>query len=251
MLCSAKTFSSKWQSTKIQPRIVGGRKADIKDHPWLLSFREYGQHKCGASLIKPDKALTAAHCYDIDIAARDYSVYAGSPYRSSNGELANVGRIYVHPKFDFDEMTNDIAVVWLLKNLTIGTFIQPIPLAQHDSIVPENVKGAIAGWGITMKHREWFSEDLYSARVPIVKNEDCIQAYGDKSINENVLCAGYIEGNIDACTGDSGGPLVINNVQYGIVSWGNDCGRPNYVGIYTRISSFRKWIDLAITDEYM
>lgn len=46
----------------------------------------------------------------------------------------------------------------------------------------------------------------------------------------------------DACQGDSGGPAVINNKLAGVVSFGLDCGDPNFPGIYTRVVNYRKWI---------
>ena len=51
------------------------------------------------------------------------------------------------------------------------------------------------------------SENLKSARVPIVDDLTCNRLY-KWSITENMVCAGYISGGIDTCSGDSGGPLV-------------------------------------------
>lgn len=60
-------------------------------------------------------------------------------------------------------------------------------------------------------------------------------------------CSGTDDGSIDACKGDSGGPLVckdVNNVTYvwGVVSWGENCGRPEYPGVYTKVASYFDWI---------
>lgn len=42
--------------------------------------------------------------------------------------------------------------------------------------------------------------------------------------------------------GDSGGPLIHDDVQIGVVSFGQPCavGKPD---VYTRVSSFVSWID--------
>merc|ERR1712130_467618 len=54
----------------------------------------------------------------------------------------------------------------------------------------------------------------------------------------------------DSCQGDSGGPLICvegrKPVLRGIVSFGKGCGRPGLPGIYTRVSNYVEWIDLAI-----
>ena len=42
--------------------------------------------------------------------------------------------------------------------------------------------------------------------------------------------------------GDSGGPLVCERELAGIVSWGHECARPGFPGIYTDVSLYGKWI---------
>lgn len=48
--------------------IVNGRDADIADFPHHLALIDQGRYFCGAAVISPQFALTAAHCLDIGTA---------------------------------------------------------------------------------------------------------------------------------------------------------------------------------------
>ena len=69
---------------------------------------------------------------------------------------------------------------------------------------------------------------------------------------------GEYNGGKDTCQGDSGGPLYVQDeingvtkyVLAGIVSYGVECAKPNYPGIYTRVSYYLDWIWTQSYDTY-
>ena len=95
---------------------------------------------------------------------------------------------------------------------------------------------------------------LKEVAVPLVNLDICNDAdsYEGYVKEESMFCAGYADGGIDACQGDSGGPIVELNPAgtaarlVGIISWGKGCGRANYYGVYTKISSVNDWIHRTV-----
>ena len=60
-------------------------------------------------------------------------------------------------------------------------------------------------------------------KLPIVTNEECMRWYNSSGSRQFIpsytfLCAGYEEGEMDACSGDSGGPLTAHR-QLGHRLW--------------------------------
>ena len=58
---------------------------------------------------------------------------------------------------------------------------------------------------------------------------------------------GITDGGRDWCVGDYGGPLVCQEgstaVQYGVVSWGDECTAPNKPGVYAKLAGpITDWI---------
>uniref|UniRef100_A0A8C2Z6M9 Vitamin K-dependent protein C n=1 Tax=Cyclopterus lumpus TaxID=8103 RepID=A0A8C2Z6M9_CYCLU len=91
---------------------------------------------------------------------------------------------------------------------------------------------------------------LNAVDVRLVSEEACVRTYGHL-VTPRMLCAGYRSGDKDACQGDSGGPLVCQEPSgrwflAGVVSWGRGCGRPDYYGVYTRVTRLTDWIQQVI-----
>ena len=78
----------------------------------------------------------------------------------------------------------------------------------------------------------------------------CRQNYNQRphyvAITDTMICARAPKK--DSCVGDSGGPMLLKgsryeeDVQVGIVSFGQKCGRAKLPGVYHRISESADWI---------
>lgn len=117
----------------------------------------------------------------------------------------------------------------------------------HDPLRSSDLIGYspfVAGWGSTSFQGPQ-SQILRDAPVKVIPTTECAKSYKSKFsaqvFDDRIICAG--DGGRDACQGDSGGPLMafekIENdpgyhyVLVGLVSYGYECARDKYPGVYT------------------
>jgi len=225
-------------------RIVGGDAVSINTFPWTLTLRRLGSHRCGAALIRANRALCAAHC-TVGIAVNGFELRAGSTQHGSGGQIRTSTNVINHPSYNAQTLNNDISTIWVGVNFDTGLAgIAVIGLHAQGAAVAAGVSVTVSGWGATCEGCAG-SAGLRAVSKPVVANAACNTQYGG-GITAQMLCAGFAAGGRDACQGDSGGPLVAGTTLVGIVSWGRGCARPNLPGVYARVASFTNWVNANV-----
>ncbi|XP_053524436.1 hyaluronan-binding protein 2 [Artibeus jamaicensis] len=242
-------------------KIFGGFKSTAGKHPWQVSlqtslplstFMPKG-HFCGGSLIHPCWVLTAAHC--TDIRAKNLKVVLGDQDLKKtefHEQTFGVEAIFKYSHYhEVDEIPyNDIALLKLkpvnghcaLESKYVKTVCLP------DGPFTSGTECHISGWGVTETGEG--SRQLLDAKVKLIANTVCnSRKLYNRMIDETMICAGNLQKpGGDTCQGDSGGPLTCEKdgtyYVYGIVSWGQECGKKP--GVYTQVTKFVNWIKATI-----
>ncbi|QIE44060.1 serine protease [Pseudohalocynthiibacter aestuariivivens] len=220
----------------------------VADAPWQVGIwhKGMGNHLCGGALIAPDWVLTAANCTADDVAPMDQiEIVAGTTDLRNGGERLGIAEIIPHPNHDADNQRNNIALVRLATPSTLGT---PVSLPEIGSITDAGTVLSVTGWGSAKATTEGdVTRAMKRIDLPAVSTARCNepQSY-DGLVSDDMLCAGFEQGGIDACAGFGGSPAVHKQdgqvEVVGIVSWGLGCGQPDKFGVYTRVSAFTDWI---------
>jgi len=223
-----------------QSRIIGGNEAPAGKYPFFVQW-----HSCGASLIHGDILLTAAHCDPIEY----NDVIIGSNYRYDDSVEGAYSRNIVarrrHPQFDEGTLEND----YMIMKLDSPVPITPVELNQYPSSPAAQETLTVMGFGLEDEAGIEGSDTLLEVNVEAFSFEVCEEKYGLEVTQENMFCAGTLEGGKDSCQGDSGGPIVDEfGVQVGVVSWGYGCGHSDYPGVYARVSGSIDWINEQICE---
>ncbi|XP_047929539.2 transmembrane protease serine 11E isoform X1 [Anser cygnoides] len=229
-------------------RIIGGQRAQDGEWPWQASIQLDGTHRCGASVISNTWLVTAAHCFRGAKEPRRWTASFGILLRPPK-QKKYVRRIIVHEKYSEFLLDHeyDVAVVELASPVEFTNDVHSVCLPEASHVFRDNASCFVTGWG-ALENDGYSVNQLRQAEVKIISTRICNrrEVYGG-AVTPGMLCAGYLEGQVDACQGDSGGPLVHANSRgiwylVGIVSWGDDCGKPNKPGVYTRVTYYRDWI---------
>ncbi|MBX2870217.1 MAG: serine protease [Acidiferrobacterales bacterium] len=222
-------------------RIVGGKPSPSGRWPAMVALVNKGStlfngQFCGGTIIDKRWVLTAAHCV---FGRSANSIQVATGLTDLNGpatELINVTRIVQHPQYNNRTLNNDFALL-ALQTLT-G---QPIASLYGGSSDLSGLIGTAVGWGATNASGTSFTNDLMEVDMPIVSNTQC-ESLNQDGTTAQMLCAGDLAGQRDACGGDSGGPLFISlmgrTVQAGVTSFGlGFCANPDAYGVWARVSS--------------
>ncbi|XP_034950572.1 trypsin-like [Chelonus insularis] len=225
-------------------KIVGGGYAKIEDFPFMVALENgYTWQTCGAMLISPRHALTAAHCvvngreendpYRYEL--RWYNIVSGDSNRQNvdTVQVHKVVRLDVHKSFIGypPPFVGDIAVITLDEPIKIGPTRRPAGLPSRRYGRGEH--GVILGWGWTQPENGVSQRDLKKAPMTIDRD---IDGYKFEGIERE---------GIAFCNGDSGGPFYINGEVYGIISHSIDC-TGNTPGVFTNVYDYKDWIEQIV-----
>ncbi|GAV04935.1 hypothetical protein RvY_15135 [Ramazzottius varieornatus] len=202
---------------------------------------------CGGSLLNDIYVITAAHCLESAVNG-NYVVRVGEhDIRVQNGGQENiaVSRLRLHPSYGGQSRNfiHDIAILRLSKAVTFRSKVLPVCLPVVSEEPAAGTRCIVTGWGLMGKVQ---AVKLQQGNVQIISRSTC----GTAPIAASQVCAGTVDGSVDACSGDSGGPLVCQNsttrkwVVQGLVSFGPSagCGIPRMPAVYTKVSFYVPWI---------
>jgi uncharacterized repeat protein (TIGR01451 family) len=240
-----------------RPSIISGTTAAPGAWPWQAALFNNSAPSaetglwCGGSLISPDFVLTAAHCVD-GITAADIRVLLGRTSLSgAGGQEIFVSEVIAHPKYHYDSLDYDIALLRLATPAELNSSVQPIRTASpaYRAQFATGVTATILGWGATdFSSIQFGPDELQQAQVSIVDQAACASDFAELGydINGNMICAGSRESGADTCYGDNGGPLIVPNgggwLLAGITNGGFSCGTSSVPSIYTRVSAFADYV---------
>ncbi|XP_045451876.1 brachyurin-like [Melitaea cinxia] len=205
---------------------------------------------CGASLVSPNRLLTAAHCwYDGRNQAWRLTVVLGSHLLYSGGTRIMTSDVVVHPVWFPLLVRNDIAVIRLPSNVQFSDTIGPValPLGDLSTQLFQGETAVASGFGITQDGGGIGDDHFLSyVSMDILSPTECTLAFPLQA-KSATLCT-RTTGGTSTCRGDSGGPLVVrrngNSVLVGITSFGLAFGcQLGYPAAFIRVTSYLNFIN--------
>jgi secreted trypsin-like serine protease len=214
---------------------------------------------CGGVFVAPNLVLTGAHCM---LSTPAYLVSIGNGTRRLSDHLADgrfvtgangsgVAAYWLHPRYDDNEVDNDVALVALTRPLPGARALGFIDSERQErKLVAPGTPATALGWGATDKKQTRFPDGLRRGTLPVLDRATCGKRVDDLvggGFTEAMFCAGG--GKSDTCTGDSGGPLLVTGngdqaLVAGVTSYGlgDLCGIKRQPGVYARLATLGSWV---------
>lgn len=146
----------------------------------------------------------------------------------------------VHEDYPSTIYKNDLALIRLPSPAQLNENVQTVSLAPKNSSDFSGDKALLSGWGKTTGDSDT-SSVLMNVNLTVITNQQCEYEFFPP-MDFSMLCTSGL-GPKGGCNGDSGGPLTVDNVQIGIVSFGDSKCTVGNPTVFTRVSSFRDWLE--------
>lgn len=201
------------------PRVVGGKDAPSKRHPYYV-FLSGSDGVCGGSLIAPNIVLTAAHCPQVSFARVGIGNNDGS---IGFDEIFSIRGEIIHPAYDSNTKQFDQKLLVLNRPSHSPTISLGIENFEEDLF---GVEMKLLGLGQDDEGN--YADHLQEAQQTILPTLRCQESkdptftFEDKLFDDMFCVEGDQKG---ACFGDSGGPLIVegssveDDFLVGTVSW--------------------------------
>ncbi|CAH2211098.1 jg15878 [Pararge aegeria aegeria] len=173
--------------------------------------------------------FTAAQCTSLEgtpLVPETLSVFLGK-FNLVGGDEGSqqrvVQKIFIHEKFGYQNLDNDVSLLKLKSNVVFSDLIQPACLWYNkalDKTPVGEVFGTLVGWGFDTT--DSWSPHLQQIQLPMVTERTCLKSNPrvfSTILNSNKFCAGYgvREGKTGSvqeigapnCNGDSGSAFQI------------------------------------------
>ncbi|MFD7449578.1 S1 family peptidase [Kitasatospora sp. NPDC059827] len=229
-------------ATPLPSRPIIGGAAASQGYTFIVSLQQNGQHICGASLISPTWAVTAAHCV-AGGTADQFTVRVGSNDRTSGGEVASLAKVVSHPNYSTN---NDIAL------LQLSAPVQATPIAIADG-APSGTAIKLLGWGQENPQpgADGGPDQLKELDTSLLPS-GCAEGFDPSS----ELCVNNPQGpdgsNQGACYGDSGGPAIAQvNGEWRLLGATSRAGGSSSTcavdpSIYTNVTAFKDFVQTTM-----
>ena len=225
--------------------VVNGTPVDRTTVPWYANVGG-----CGATLVAPDRVLTAAHCVAGLTPSQLGAVSVGGVTRTPTA-------VALHPDWrarNGDNFLDDVAIVALDQPVT-GVAVVTLGGSEPG-------EARILGQGLPFapgtghSEAEMYDSTLRTADLRTIGDGKCAALFktyknpsGEKFDAPRTRCAidaDGVEPLSSGCFGDSGGPLWTGApdapVQLGIVSWGGNCGADHRPSVFADVTRYRDFI---------